>query len=189
MSTSNNTTNVITQDCSGCGKSKPASEFTRQRGNKKIIGSTCNKSNQFFFPRFLATLRHHDYPFITFGEMGIPRINANNNPWNNVLHNKVLETMPVSESSSIQNTSALVTNRYEIIENRKDELSSDLKMFETLVKIINNNIENDKLYEAYKVLRQPLVNETIACNEALNAKKQQKTWKSRKTYNLAFWLQ
>ncbi|CAG8802874.1 12975_t:CDS:1, partial [Racocetra fulgida] len=43
MSTSNNTTNVITQDCSGCGKSKPASEFTRQRGNKKIIGSTCNK--------------------------------------------------------------------------------------------------------------------------------------------------
>ena len=121
--------------------------------------------------------------------MSIPRINANNNPWNNVLHNKVLETMPVSESSSIQNTSALVTNRYEIIENRKDELSSDLKMFETLVKIINNNIENDKLYEAYKVLRQPLVNETIACNEALNAKKQQKTWKSRKTYNLAFWLQ
>src|SRR6185312_203933 len=98
-------------------------------------------TNQLFFPRFLATSRRHDYPFITFGEINNPRINAINNPWNNVLQNKALETKSVSKSSSTQNTSVLVTNRYEIIENRKDELNSDLKMFEMLVKIVSNNIE------------------------------------------------
>ncbi|CAG8845059.1 34626_t:CDS:1, partial [Racocetra persica] len=62
------------------------------------------------------------------------------------------------------------------------------KIFEILIKIINDNIENDKLYEAYKTLKQPLVGETNTCNEVLNSKKQQKTWKSRRNGKLAFWL-
>ncbi|CAG8698062.1 33839_t:CDS:2 [Gigaspora margarita] len=91
-------------------------------------------------------MHRHDYPFIAF------------------------EILFVSRSSSSQNAGALVTDCHEIIEKRKEELISDLKMFEKLTKIISNNIENDKLYESYKVLKQPLINETIACNEALNAK-------------------
>ncbi|CAG8702483.1 3725_t:CDS:2, partial [Ambispora gerdemannii] len=110
-----------------------------------------------FFPQFLVTMRHHDYPFIVFSE------------------NKILETMPVSETSSSQSASALISEHYEVIESRKAELMSDMKTFETLVKIINDDIKNDKLYETYKTLRQSLVDETIACNEALNARRQQQT--------------
>ncbi|KAF0561668.1 hypothetical protein F8M41_021004 [Gigaspora margarita] len=96
--------------------------------------------------------------------MNIIRINLNNNLWNNIQQNNALEILFVLRSSSSQNTSALVTNHYIMIEKKKEELISDLKIFEKLTKIISNNIENDKLYESYKVLKQSLINTTIAYN-------------------------
>ncbi|CAG8542582.1 19537_t:CDS:1, partial [Racocetra persica] len=75
------------------------------------------------------------------------------------------------------------------IENRKTELIKDMKAFETLVKIITNNIENDKLYEVYTALKKPLIVEIAAYNKVLNAKTQQQTWNKSKIGKLAFWLQ
>ncbi|CAG8544135.1 9765_t:CDS:2 [Dentiscutata heterogama] len=118
----------------------------------------------------------YDYPFIAFGKLNIPRINLNNNPWNNVLQGNILQD------------GALQSNCYAIIESRKAELASDSKIFEMLIKIINDNIKNDKLYETYKTLKQPLVAETNTYTKVLNSKKQQKTWKSRRNGKLAFWL-
>ncbi|KAF0469407.1 hypothetical protein F8M41_025548 [Gigaspora margarita] len=46
MSISNEATNVKDKDCSGCGKSKPISEFTRQCGDQVITGSTCNQCSE-----------------------------------------------------------------------------------------------------------------------------------------------
>ncbi|CAG8663992.1 7753_t:CDS:2, partial [Ambispora gerdemannii] len=62
------------------------------------------------------------------------------------------QTMPVSKTSSSHSTSALISEHYEVIESRKAELMSNMKTFETLVKIINDDIENNKLYETYKAL-------------------------------------
>ncbi|CAG8776850.1 11016_t:CDS:1, partial [Dentiscutata heterogama] len=91
---------------------------------------------------------------------------------------------PALRTSS--NSTRSLLERYEVIENRKEKLSSDLKMFEALIKIINDNIENDRLYETYKTLRQLLIDKTAACNEVLNARRQQRTWKSQKSKKLAF---
>ncbi|CAG8522783.1 14992_t:CDS:2, partial [Cetraspora pellucida] len=116
------------------------------------------------------------------------RINSDNNPWNNALQDNNND-VKVIETPSFNDIRTLVSNQHAIIESRKAELISDMKMYEALVKIINENISNDKLFEAYKTLKQPLVAETTACTEALNSKKQQQTWKPQKNQKLAFWLQ
>ncbi|CAG8724695.1 5644_t:CDS:1, partial [Dentiscutata heterogama] len=104
----------------------------------------------------------------------------------NISQDNVLESSIKPGASS---SHSAIAERHAVIESRKAELASDSKIFEILIKIINDNIENDKLYEAYKTLKQPLVGETNTCNEVLNSKKQQKTWKSRRNGKLAFWLQ
>ncbi|CAG8444437.1 16215_t:CDS:2, partial [Cetraspora pellucida] len=77
----------------------------------------------------------------------------------------------------------------ELIESRKAELEKDKKMFESLITIVLDNIQNDNFYEVYKKLKRTLVTETIACREALRAKRQQKTWDPPRGSRLAFWLQ
>ncbi|CAG8625019.1 9441_t:CDS:1, partial [Dentiscutata heterogama] len=106
-------------------------------------------------------------------KVNFSRINLNNDSWDNILQNNNLEPTPALRTSS--NSTRSLLERYEVIENRKEELSSDLKMFEALIKIMNDNIENDRLYETYKTLRQPLIDKTAACNEVLNARRQQRT--------------
>ncbi|CAG8846854.1 18555_t:CDS:1, partial [Racocetra persica] len=52
-------------------------------------------------------------------------------------------------------------------------LKHDMITFEKLVKIINDNIENNKLYEEYRVLVHLLIAEVNLCQEVLNARTQQ----------------
>ncbi|CAG8712914.1 639_t:CDS:2 [Dentiscutata erythropus] len=52
-----------------------------------------------------------------------------------------------------------------------------------------NNIENDSFYTTYQKLKWPLITETMACLEALQARHQQKTWNPSHKSKLAFWLQ
>ncbi|CAG8846720.1 32014_t:CDS:1, partial [Racocetra persica] len=80
-----------------------------------------------------------------------------------------------SERTPNSNTKTLISAQHAIIESRKAELIEDMKLYEILVKIISKNINNDKLFEVYKTLKQSLIAETLACIEALNAKKQQQT--------------
>ena len=56
------------------------------------------------------------------------------------------------------------------------ELASDKKTFESLLKIVTDNVQNDHFYNEYKRLSRVLVNETKACQEALMARSQQRTW-------------
>ncbi|CAG8803724.1 26859_t:CDS:2 [Gigaspora margarita] len=133
--------------------------------------------NSAFFPKFRFTIRRYNYPFIIFEKDNISQ--------DNISQDNVLESSIEPGASS---SHSAITERHAVIESRKAELASDSKTFEMLIKIINDNIENDKLYEAYKTLKQLLVGETNTCNEVLNSKKQQKTWKSRRNGKLAFWL-
>ncbi|RIB27842.1 hypothetical protein C2G38_2159467 [Gigaspora rosea] len=111
-------------------------------------------------------IRCYDYPLITFNESSFPRINSDNNPWNNTSQYNSIE---VEESKIISHDiRALVSNQYTIIEGRKEELKADIKIYKTLIKIMTKNINNDKLFEAYKTFKQPIIDETIACIEALN---------------------
>ncbi|CAG8574264.1 11608_t:CDS:1, partial [Dentiscutata heterogama] len=66
----------------------------------------------------------------------------------------------------------------------KDELAEDKKIFELLLNIISSNIQNDSFYNVYRKLKQPLITETRACQEALTARTQQKTWSLHVIQNL-----
>lgn len=78
--------------------------------------------------------------------------------------------------------------RNELIESRKAELVEDEKMFKSLLEIVSDNVQNDHFYNAYKRLKQTLVNETKACQEALMARTQQNTWNPPRNSKLAFRL-
>ncbi|CAG8553383.1 17453_t:CDS:1, partial [Dentiscutata heterogama] len=77
---------------------------------------------------------------------------------------------PEPEVTSSHSPSIIVFECHITIENRKMELVSDIKAFEILVNIMNNNIENDRLYEAYKTFKKPLIDEITEYNEALRAR-------------------
>ncbi|CAG8787760.1 5069_t:CDS:1, partial [Dentiscutata erythropus] len=87
------------------------------------------------------------------------------------------------------NIELTIQSQYELIEFRKAELEEDKKIFKSLLDIVLDNIENDHFYNAYQKLKQPLVTETTACQEALRARSQQQTWKPPRGSKLAFWLQ
>ncbi|CAG8682696.1 12829_t:CDS:1 [Dentiscutata heterogama] len=141
-----------------------------------------------FFSQFLKTTLRHDYPLISFG-ISLQRINLINNLWDNTQYSDTTEPQLESDVTSSHSPSIIVFEYHVMVENRKMELISDMKAFETLVNIMNNNIENDRLYETYKTLRQPLIDEITTCNEVLRARTQQQTFKPLKKEKLAFWLQ
>jgi len=136
-----------------------------------------------FFPQYASTIRHHDYLFIYFGCENLPRINLINSVWNNTQPNSsnVLTIVPEMSEGSIR-------TRFDVIERRKAEWEMDKKTFESLMTIVGQNLENDNFYNEYRKLRQTLVDETMACNEVLNARTQQSSWQPPRNHRLAFWL-
>jgi hypothetical protein len=68
------------------------------------------------------------------------------------------------------------------------ELEEDKKMFDSLLEIVSDNIQNDHFYNTYKRLRQTLITETKACQEALMSRRQQRTWNPPRNSKLAFHL-
>ncbi|CAG8752075.1 15958_t:CDS:2 [Gigaspora margarita] len=66
-------------------------------------------------------------------------------------------------------------NRDKLIIFREVELEEDKKMFKFLINTVADNIQNDNFYNTYKRLRQTIITEAKACQEALAAKTQQKT--------------
>src|SRR5437879_2680466 len=116
------------------------------------------------------TRRRHDYPLVCFGEARL-RIDPRNRPWTGTIENLLDETdSPVNEDSSIESN---IQAHNELIESRVTELAEDKKTFESLLKIVTDNVQNDHFY---KRLSRVLVNETKACQEALMARSQQRTW-------------
>ncbi|CAG8691224.1 2727_t:CDS:1, partial [Dentiscutata heterogama] len=116
----------------------------------------------------------------------LPRINLENNPWNEPIEEFFDEPENLIENI---NEELYTNNQNKIIESRKAELNEDKKMFESLLTIVSDNIQNDSFYSTYQKLKQSLIAETIACQEALRAKHQQKTWHPPHRSKLAFWLQ
>jgi len=103
-----------------------------------------------------------------------------------------MNEIPIDESeismSIDRNIETSLHNRNQLIESRKVELTEDKKKFELLLKIVSDNIQNDQFYHTYKRLRQVLMNETQACEEALRARTQQRTWNPPRNSRLAFYL-
>ena len=78
--------------------------------------------------------------------------------------------------------------RNELIESRRAELAEDERMFKSLLEIVSDNIQNYHFYNAYKRLKQTLITETKACQEALMSRRQQRTWDPPRNSKLAFRL-
>ena len=74
------------------------------------------------------------------------------------------------------------------IKSRKAVLATDKRIFELLNSILEQNIKNHNLFDEYIRLGQNLIDETLACSEALNARMQQSTWQPPRNRKLAFWL-
>src|SRR6185369_3211637 len=135
-----------------------------------------------FFPQY-ATRRRHDYPFILFGEARAS-IDPANNPWTEMTE------IPTDEESPRGNDSMDLDpqTRNELIESMRAELAEDERMFNSLLEIISDNIQNDHFYNTYKRLKKTLITETKACREALLSKRQQRTWDPPHNSKLAFRL-
>ncbi|CAG8738526.1 7509_t:CDS:2, partial [Cetraspora pellucida] len=132
----------------------------------KHLVNKYSTENPGFFSRFTAIIRCHDYSLIAFSEINHPRINPENNTWNISLQdNNVIAKKPELVPNS--NISTLISDQYTIIESRKEKLRADMKIYKALIKIMNENINNDKLFETYKSLKQPLISETIICIEVV----------------------
>ncbi|CAG8627787.1 10583_t:CDS:2, partial [Cetraspora pellucida] len=121
----------------------------------------CKDKDPEFFPQYATTTRRHDYPFIYFGKASTS-INPANHPWIKINKNFLneLENLTDKYNCSIELD---FDDRNELIESRKIELVEDKKMFESLLNIVTNNIQNDNFYNTYRKLRQTLVVETKAC--------------------------
>ena len=140
-------------------------------------------------PQYKTTIRRHDYPFIYFGEDNPPRIHSINTPWNHIQQSSSNEPETIPElSGESESSGSSVHARFDTIESRKAVLATDKKIFESLNSILEQNIENDNFFDEYIRLRQNLIDETLACNEALNARTQQSTWRPPRSRKLAFWL-
>ncbi|CAG8730154.1 220_t:CDS:1, partial [Cetraspora pellucida] len=126
------------------------------------------------FPQYATTKRRNDYPFISFGKIHTS-LNPTNNPWTEALENS-LDELKGLENEYDYNIELSLDAHNKLIESRKDELAKDKKMFELLLNIVSSNIQNDSFYNVYRKLKQPLITETRACQEALIARMQQKTW-------------
>ena len=103
-----------------------------------------------------------------------------------------MNEIPIDESeismSIDHNIETSLHNRNQLIESRKVELTEDKKKFESLLKIVSDNIQNDQFYHTYKRLRQVLMNETQACEEALRARTQQRNVEPTTQFKTCFLL-
>jgi len=136
-----------------------------------------------FFPQYATTRQRHDYPFILFGKVHAS-IDPANNPWTEMTE------IPTDEESPRGNDSMDLDpqTRNELIESMRAELAEDERMFNSLLEIVSDNIQNNQFYHTYKRLRQVLMNKTQACEEALRARTQQRTWNPPHNSRLAFYL-
>ncbi|CAG8673821.1 7575_t:CDS:2 [Cetraspora pellucida] len=130
----------------------------------------------------LVNIHHkrHDYPLIFFGKKNLPSIVPENILWNEITKDSL------SKIENIDDVELNLHYQNKLIEDRKIELEEDKKVFESLLVIVLDNIQNDHFYNAYKKIRQTLVTEVIACQEALTARRQQKTWNPPRGSKLAF---
>ncbi|CAG8619011.1 15427_t:CDS:2, partial [Dentiscutata erythropus] len=143
----------------------------------EILIANCFESEEYSRVRFSGTLKF-DEDFV------------NNVPSENQESDKEVTYRFVSEVESVSDNIELnIYNQNELIEFRKAELEEDKKVFESLITIVSENIQNDHFYDVYVKLKRTLISETVACQEALRARRQQKTWDPPRGSKLAFWLQ
>ncbi|CAG8767782.1 16762_t:CDS:1, partial [Dentiscutata heterogama] len=101
-------------------------------------------------------------------------------------NNENIEGFVCEVESVSDNIELNIYNQNELIEFRKAELEEDKKVFESLITIVSENIQNDRFYDVYVKLKRTLISETVACQEALRARRQQKTWDPPRGSKLAF---
>jgi len=151
-----------------------------------------NRLTPGFAPHYLNVMRRHDHPFISFNQENTSRIEPENTAWHNsqeggsrseYAHRSEIESSEVSgrlESTSI--------DRSLIIEERREMLENVRRLLNRGVDLAEENIQNDRFYETFKNLVKPITEEITACNEALNARIQQRTWQPPRNRKLPFFL-
>lgn len=154
-----------------------------------------------FVPHFLNIMRRHDYPFITFDQEHGSRIQSDNTYWNSsadyMLEDTDYDDQPFELlQSQTSNNSA---DQQLIIEERRTALEKlrrllnwglDVRSLLTAwgLDVAEDNVQNDRFYETFTKLIKPIAEEITACEEALNARTQQRTWQQPRNRRLAFYL-
>jgi hypothetical protein len=126
---------------------------------------------------------------LTFGDSEAPTLTPENNPWTWYATAMTDEdTMEEGSSSSNVLENVSITARHEELERRQQKLAEYKKIIDTALTLYEREIDNDKFVESFDVLMKPIVKAVGECETALQARKQQGTWGSKKG-KLAFWLQ
>ena len=100
----------------------------------------------------------------------------------------MVETDSVEESSS--SLSTLVETNRDVIEERRAKLAKYKENFDAALALYEREMDNDNFVSNFDALVTPFLKEVEGCEEALQARTQQSTWRSknRKNKKLALWL-
>ncbi|PKC50940.1 hypothetical protein RhiirA1_405369 [Rhizophagus irregularis] len=139
-------------------------------------------------PTFMETVRHHDYPLVSFGADKISSICQENDPWERYVP-IIIEDYLIKEShpssSNLQSIELAERN------SAKDEIEVKLthyeKIFNLALVLYQREKNNTHFVKSFDSLMKPVVKAIEECEKKLGAHTQQSTWSS-KSGKLAFWL-
>ncbi|KAF0552568.1 ATP-dependent DNA helicase pif1 [Gigaspora margarita] len=139
-----------------------------------------------FLPTFLETKRHHYYPIIYFGTDKVLTICKENDPWErfrSTISNNSIEVVNLS-SSNLQNME--LVERININNEIEEKLAYYKKIFDSALILYRREKDNPHFVKNFDTLLKPVVKAIEECESKLNARIQQRTWRSKN--DLAFWL-
>ncbi|CAG8588731.1 33286_t:CDS:2 [Gigaspora margarita] len=116
------------------------------------------KNGKNFLPTFLKTKRRHDYPIIYF--------------------------VVNSSSSNLQNME--LVEKINVNNEIEEKLAHYKKIFDSALILYRREKDNPHFVKNFGTLLKPVVKAIEECESKLNARTQQRTWRSKN--NLAFWL-
>ncbi|CAG8835798.1 32999_t:CDS:1, partial [Gigaspora margarita] len=132
------------------------------------------------------TKRRHDYPMIFFGADKVLTICKENDPWerfrSTISDNSIEETY--LSSSNSQNIELIENNN--INNDIEVKLTHYKKIFDSALMLYRQEKDNPHFVKNFDTLLKPVVKAIEECESRLNARTQQRTWKSKN--DLAFWL-
>jgi hypothetical protein len=145
------------------------------------------KNGSQFVPKYIETVRRHDYPFFIFQKDNLPTITPMNNPWVRYEVDEEIDTYEEGGSSTTNQQETLERARLDTLTERRQQLAVYRRLFDSALTLYEREINNDNFVRNYEALMRPIIKAVNECEEALRARNQQGTWGPKRGW-LAFWL-
>ena len=134
------------------------------------------KNGSQFVPKYIETVRRHDYPFLIFQKDNLPTITPINNPWVRYEVDEEIDTYEEGGSSTTNRQETLEHARLDTLTERRQQVAVYRRLFDSALMLYEREINNDNFVRNYEALMRPIIKAVNECEEALQAHNQQGTW-------------